>query len=103
MRAVAVARALQVGSAVLLGGGLLFGVAPLPLHSSGCISAFAGTIEGGIPELMAACSQQRADRQNLVLELSVVSLGLTAGAEAYLRLSRREAEQRVEKPATPSV
>ena len=102
MGAATVVRALQVGSAVLLGGGLLFGMSPLPLHSYGCTSAFAGKVSD-TPELVAACSQQRADRQNLVLELTVVSLGLAAGAETHLRLSRREAGQRVEEPVAPSV
>ncbi|WP_328294054.1 hypothetical protein OG218_15160 [Kineococcus sp. NBC_00420] len=101
MHTAAMVRALQVGSAIALGGGLIFGAMPLPLHNYGCTSAFAGNVNDSA-DLWPACSQQRADRQNVVLELTVVSLGLAAGAETYLRLTQQEVARRAEETTAPA-
>ena len=80
---------------------MILGVMPLPLHDYGCTSAFAGNVNDSA-DLWPACSQQRADRQNLVLELTAVSLGLAAGAETYLRLTQQEVARRAKDAAAPA-
>lgn len=85
----------------MLGGGLVFGAVPLPLHHYGCTSAFAGNVDDSV-DLWPACSQQRADRQNLVFGSTVVSLALAVGSETHLRLTRRADARRAVKPAAPA-
>lgn len=93
MRDVALARAVQVASAVAFGGGLVLAMAPLPLSAYGCTSAVHADL-GDAADLAPACGQQRTDRQDLVAGLLVGSLAAAGGAETYVRRVRRDEDDR---------
>ena len=78
------ARPLRLAASALLAGGLLLGVAPMPLSNSGCGPALGGSDDALDPAtvIQIACSDTRASRQDLVAVI------LTSGA-AVLGLSFR--------------
>lgn len=80
-------RGIAAAGGVVALGGLLMGVLPLPLDTAfGCPAAFASAPawEQSI-EVVVACEEIRADRQNVALGLIVVGLGAAAGAALHTR------------------
>ncbi|MGY1838690.1 MULTISPECIES: hypothetical protein [unclassified Modestobacter] len=94
-------RAVQVAGGVAIAGGLLLGGAPLPLDDFGCGDAFTGSpysTDNGI-EVVLACAEQRAQRQEVAVGFLVLGVGAAAGAQVHLRSSRGPG--RAAEPARP--
>lgn len=77
------ALSLRLAAGALLVGGFLLGIAPTPLTSFGCGSAFGGGDLGDQSiEVVTACSDARSGRQDVVgalLTTGVAVLGLSFG------------------------
>lgn len=78
---VVVIRGLAVAGGVLVLGGLALGVAPPPLADFGCPAALAPSVSlDQTVEVVIACEELRADRQNVVGGLVVTGLAALAGS-----------------------
>ena len=89
-------RGVAAAGGVLVLGGLFLGALPGPLADFGCQSAFASQapLEQSI-EVVVACEEIRADRQNLALGLMVLGLAAATGATVGQRVLRPQRVVRV--------
>ena len=83
-------RALQVAGGVAVAGGLLLGGAPMPLADYGCAAAFAGAgeVTGNTTDVVVACAEQRAQRQEVAFGFLVLGVATALGAEVHRRTGR---------------
>jgi hypothetical protein len=97
-------RALQVAGGVAIAGGLLLGVAPMPLGDFGCVQAFSSSpdVTGNTIDVVTACAEQRAQRQEVAVGFLVLGVATAIGAEAHLRSSRAASPEQGSQPrSTP--
>lgn len=74
-------RGLISAGGMLVLGGVLAGGVPLPLSDFGCAPAFGSSPPmEQILEVVVACEQVRADRQNLALGMIVLGAAVATGA-----------------------
>jgi hypothetical protein len=88
-------RGVAAAGGVLVLGGLFVGALPGPLADFGCQSAFASQapLEQSI-EVVVACEEVRADRQNLALGMMVLGLAAVTGASLGQRALRPQRAMR---------
>ncbi|MQA33590.1 hypothetical protein [Modestobacter roseus] len=98
---IARSRALQAVGGVAIAGGLLLGGASMPLGDYGCGAAFGSSpyIGDNTTDVVIACAEQRADRQEVAIGFLVLGTGAGLGAQVHLWSSRRPA--RAEDPVRP--
>jgi hypothetical protein len=81
-------RGLIGAGGVLVLGGVLAGGVPLPLSDFGCAPAFGSPPPmEQIIDVVVACEQVRADRQNLALGMIVLGAAVATGAAVRDRRS----------------
>ncbi|MCZ2811126.1 hypothetical protein O2W15_06720 [Modestobacter sp. VKM Ac-2979] len=95
-------RALQAAGGVAIAGGLLLGGAPMPLGDYGCGAAFAGSpyITDNTIDVVLACAEQRADRQEVAIGFLVLGVATALGAQVHLWASRAPVQLRRTQPSS---
>jgi len=78
-------RALRVAGGVAVAGGLLLGGVPMPLDSYGCGEAFDSSqdVTSNTSDVVIACAEQRAQRQEVAIGFIVVGVATALGAEVH--------------------